>query len=503
MSEHKPTPEQTHEQTSGPGKVTSNPQMQSVAPPPFNLSSSGQPPIQCWEDPGAGEGKWMPSTKKGNGPAHTTGGGEASAPEKKKNPVSESVPADIQVHFNPGNPEAWHLFMTKSNKDTAKGKAIRKYIKTKLAGFTIPTKSGKMVDYKGGLAYQSKSHRNMNDQSKKHHEFLEGYKKKGMKDARLQRLIPEIKTSNRYRILWGMFNQIILPQEGDTSAINAWDDQIVTYGAGYSAKGVAAKPGKDKGDGLDAGRIFNKMPQEFRQRLYEAGIYVNPNHTLTILSHISGTLKHGNSALKIMADYYPGMFGAYIEQAQSDEKVPEKGQTKGEDNFEMREHMLKAQFIRFVERNADMPDSVLGWDFEKIAYAIKLKHWSGALSWSRLASSGGSIEKIKKVAFDTVALIYKKKAKKKELEAEGKMNKSEIKSALKKVKLVPADASKYPKLTKKINDIKGRTFDKASKLTAPELLEETPKGDTEKQDQEPTVGNYPMGSGLMYGPSEF
>lgn len=250
-------------------------------------------------------------------------------------------------------------------------------IRSRLTGITAPTPSGGMGIYHGGYAYMARNYREgrlEQETSRLHHEF--------MTSATLAS-IGFASPNSRITVLWQQFQRIIT-QEGDTSAINAWDDQIVTIGAGFSAKTGAA------------GEIYNRMPSGFRQQLYTHGIRVNPDNTFTVLDLDRGMVETGENALRLL-QVNPTMLALLTRAAQSETLLQQGGEERSQ-----RSWMLRAQFQQFLKRNRDVPDSVFGWNQAAMQFAFKLKHWSGALSWRQMGSTGGDVNALANYALRTV-----------------------------------------------------------------------------------------------------
>lgn len=242
----------------------------------------------------------------------------------------------------------------------------------------IPTASGEMPIYKGGYAFRSQSHKQARNEE--HREFL--------KSAELE-TIWEGTPDARTKMLWKQFKKRIIAQEGDTAAINTWDRQIVTIGAGFSARAGAA------------GSVLNRMPGDYRRRLFECGIRVNADNSFTVLDLDRGAVERGTNALHLLSANQK-MLALLIELAQSEEPITQEDDGR---EMEMRQWMLAAQFEEFVRRNAKMPASVLKWPEGSRNFAIKLRHWAGSLSWGKMGATGGDVPKLAEYALEKVRSI--------------------------------------------------------------------------------------------------
>ena len=237
-------------------------------------------------------------------------------------------------------------------------------IRQRLSGVPIPTPGGslgmRMNEQWGGYAYMAHNYaegRLEHEVSRRYMDYLRAATLEGIgfdvNDARVSGL-------------WAQFRDVML-HEGDPSAINAYDSEIVTLGAGFS------------GSTGDMGRILRLMPLAYRRELYLHGIHVNEDFSLTVLDLDRGVVEQRANALRIL-QVDPQRLGLLIHLAQSEDQLHHEGRT-----MSTRAWMLHAQFQRFIERNADVPLSVLrDWPAASRRFAFKLMHWAGSLSWHRM-----------------------------------------------------------------------------------------------------------------------
>jgi hypothetical protein len=154
-------------------------------------------------------------------------------------------------------------------------------------------------------------------------------------------------------VRWQVYSY--LNAEGDTSAINAYDTQRVTIGSGFGAQSRRA------------GRVYNYMPPQFRERLYMHGILVNPDNTFTILDLNRGVVEHGDNALRIL-QVDERRLGLLVHEAQSEREITHEGETR-----EQRLWMVRAQML---EATREIPDPMLSWrSIALLKFAIRCNHW--------------------------------------------------------------------------------------------------------------------------------
>jgi hypothetical protein len=282
-------------------------------------------------------------------------GSRGSAPR-----LRGSYPADPQMQA-----------LTSPQEEAARSTFLS-YVRHNLASIRIPTATGHLVTSRGGYVYTASS--NTDAASTGQREFT-----REMNLTRLGYASP----SARVRGMWEQF-QRVSRHEGDTSAINAWDDQIVTIGAGISALSG------------NAGSVYNRMPPQARQNLYECGIRVNEDNSFTVLDINRGVVETGTNALRLI-QVDQRMLAALIQLAQSQETMTQSGST-----MTAQEWMARSQFEWFMQRNSGVPDSVFTWRREARQFAFLLGHWSGALSWRGMGATGGDVNQLARYAANTI-----------------------------------------------------------------------------------------------------
>lgn len=137
------------------------------------------------------------------------------------------------------------------------------------------------------------------------------------------------------RFQWEIFRQL-MGWEGDPSSINTWDNQILTVGAGFSAKMNHADLEKDAMRFV--GKIYNEMPDSFLQELYKHGLRLNEDLSFTVMDYETGDIANGNDALAYIQKNEKLQW-LMISLAQSNEVVDKDGQS-----HPYRQWMVNAQF---------------------------------------------------------------------------------------------------------------------------------------------------------------
>lgn len=244
-------------------------------------------------------------------------------------------------------------------------------IHQQLDRISIPTITGRLPVHKGGYAYTATSSEADAGVSREHDEFI--------RLASLEALGYD-SPSQRHLLMWRQF-RALADLEGDTAAINTWDSLILTVGAGFAQGGTFRQ----------AGAVYNRMPQAFRQRLFEHGIRVNEDDSLTVLDLDRGVVEVGNNALRVLAASQR-MLSLLIREAQSQTQMTADGRT-----MEERQWMLWAQFEEFMYENRHCPDEVLeNWRARTLRFVFRMSAWQGfiAFRWSAMEPLGDNTESL-------------------------------------------------------------------------------------------------------------
>ena len=265
-------------------------------------------------------------------------------------------------------------------------------MRRRLSQVTIPTRNGSMNIFRHGYAYTVRNNAEHNPDSRAYREYL--------RQLQLEDLqIPEL--TERHRRFWPLYSWIM--QEGDPSAINAWDNQNVTIGAGFSANPVRPR-GQRRGapSGQLGGRILNRLPADYRRQLYGIGIHIESNGLLTVLDLQRGIVMHNENAMLLLRTD-ASRLGFLINAAQSSEAMESDD---GSQTLGQRTWMVRAQFETFMEHNSGITDRVLNWPIQSLRFAFKLRHWAGSLSWRSMAATGGDVNALANYAYRRLRNTY-------------------------------------------------------------------------------------------------
>jgi hypothetical protein len=194
----------------------------------------------------------------------------------------------------------------------------------------------------------------------------------------------------REESMWDMF--LFLTGEGDPAAINTWDDQLLTVGAGFSARSG------------NAAELYARMPPAFHDTLYRHGIYVDADtNEFVVLDINRGAVVRGDDALHILR-VDQRRLSLLINTAMSSETMSvEVGGTQEE--APARVWMLRANFEQFKEINRSVPAAVWGWPRARRRYAFLLHHWMGSVDWPGMAATGGLPRDLALYAYGRLRLL--------------------------------------------------------------------------------------------------
>lgn len=157
--------------------------------------------------------------------------------------------------------------------------------------------------------------------------------------------------------------------EGDVAAVNTYDNQLLTIGAGFSSQyGEVAQ-------------IYERMPDAFHEELYQHGIYVDRNrHELEVLDTERGAVVRGINARRILRTNQR-LLGVLIRAAMSAQPMSRAMASGGSESASARVWMLRAQFEQFRWRNRDVPPAVWEWPRNGLRFAFLLRNWGSAIQW--------------------------------------------------------------------------------------------------------------------------
>jgi hypothetical protein len=162
--------------------------------------------------------------------------------------------------------------------------------------------------------------------------------------------------------------------EGTVDGINTYDDQIVTWGKGFSAK---------SGSMNEVLEIMFKSDPEAKHVLLRAGIDVDAK-TWRVVNEETGMIETGNDALRLM-QFDTKLLSVFVTLG----RAPEHQQ-----------HALDAQWSAMEKGAAKVPEYAYDWPESSIALAAHLAHWSPAFGWGyhpeAFAQTGGDLVEIVK-----------------------------------------------------------------------------------------------------------
>lgn len=165
-----------------------------------------------------------------------------------------------------------------------------------------------------------------------------------------------------------------LGHEGTVDSINTYDDQIVTWGKGFSAK---------SGSMNEVLELMFESDPEAKHVLLRAGIDMD-SKTWRVVNEETGMIETGNDALRLM---------------QFDTRLLSVFVTLGRDP-KHQQHALDAQWAAMEKGAAKVPEYAYDWSESSIALAAHLAHWSPAFGWGyhpkALAQTGGDLVEIVK-----------------------------------------------------------------------------------------------------------
>ena len=233
--------------------------------------------------------------------------------------------------------------------------------------FKIPTSSGQFNMYRstGGYAFRSASNAAFEQDGKYPNEEFTTW----LKSQTIDDVID--KPTKAQKNAWKRFKKVAVG-EGDTAAVNAWDKQTLTLGAGFTGARMV--------------RVLNAMPALYHEKLYQAGIALNDG-TLLIYDPDIHAVTRGKNAYRVAA-VTPQILATFIQLAQSTQTATQNGETG-----ELRLWMVKAQFEEFQRRTKGCT-KIGTWDKQTQKTALRLMHWLGAVSCKSIEKTNGDPQKM-------------------------------------------------------------------------------------------------------------
>ncbi|WP_132113915.1 hypothetical protein [Actinocrispum wychmicini] len=146
-----------------------------------------------------------------------------------------------------------------------------------------------------------------------------------------------------------------LGHEGTVDAINTYDDQILTWGKGFSAL---------SGSMNEVLMIMFQADPEARHELLRAGIDCDAK-SWRVVNTETGLIETGVSALRLM-QFDTKLLGVFVTLG----RAPQHQQ-----------HALDAQWAAMEKHAAHVPEYAYQWPDSAIALCAHLAHWAPAFGW--------------------------------------------------------------------------------------------------------------------------
>jgi hypothetical protein len=146
-----------------------------------------------------------------------------------------------------------------------------------------------------------------------------------------------------------------LGTEGKVNSINTYDDQIVTWGKGFSAR---------SGSLNEVFMILFRDHPELRMELLRAGIDCTRKNWFVVNTD-TGMIETGDNALRLM-QFDEEMLTALINLGSGDERE---------------QYAIDAQWEAMEGRAAKVPEYAYDWSESAIALCAHLAHWTPAFGW--------------------------------------------------------------------------------------------------------------------------
>ncbi|WP_281557670.1 hypothetical protein [Thalassomonas sp. RHCl1] len=272
-------------------------------------------------------------------------------------------------------PSLDHQVVTEQARDD-----FEQQIDSNRAAFVPPTASGEFLLYrnKGGYAFRSASNQAFESGGKRpNEEFVTWLESRTIDDV-------IDKPTAADKKVWKKFRKVAAG-EGGTAAVNAWDKQTLTLGAGFTGARLI--------------RVLNAMPSEYHRQLFAVGIAVTSDSLLIYDTGIHA-ITSGKNAFRVAA-VTSEILAAFIQLAQSTQMATQDGESK-----ELRLWMLMAQFEEFKKRTEKCP-KIHSWGKQEQSAAEKLMHWLGAVSCKAIEKTEGDPQKMADVGARVIRKHWK------------------------------------------------------------------------------------------------
>ncbi|WDE14216.1 hypothetical protein [Thalassomonas haliotis] len=303
-----------------------------------------------------GNQNWLHSLPRFTGKLSKNKGKKAKGGKARVEPSVSISKGGIET------PTLDHLVVTEQARDD-----FEQQIDTNRAAFVPPTASGEFLLYrnKGGYAFRSASNQAFESGGKRPNEAFVTWLE--------SRTITDVidKPTAADKKIWKKFRKVAAG-EGGTAAVNAWDKQTLTLGAGFTGARLI--------------RVLNAMPIEYHRQLFAVGIAVTGSDLLIYDTGIHA-ITRGKNAFRVAA-VTSQILAAFIQLAQSSQTATQDGESK-----ELRLWMLMAQFEEFKKRTEKCP-KIHTWGKQEQSAAEKLMHWLGAVSCKAIEKTEGDPQKM-------------------------------------------------------------------------------------------------------------
>jgi hypothetical protein len=165
-----------------------------------------------------------------------------------------------------------------------------------------------------------------------------------------------------------------LGHEGTLDSINTYDNQILTWGKGFSAH---------SGSMNEVLEIMFRLDPEAKKVMLRAGIDCERNpKSWKVVNGETGMIETGDNALRLL-QFDPKLLGVFVTLGRAPEHGP---------------YALEAQWqaMKKPGNAAAVPTYAWNWPEAAIALAAHLSHWSPAFGWGRhdYSRTGGDLVKI-------------------------------------------------------------------------------------------------------------
>lgn len=268
---------------------------------------------------------------------------------------------------------------------------------------------------------------NFADQSKEASDYRDWLKKAQTPEERENEYRKE-SANDELRIQLVIWRELLgdekSPGEGDPSAMNAYDSEGLTWGAGFSGKGPMQEmmykhlfqretPGGPDSDNQEVEKTFLRAGIDVRKGQNTYNFVVVDVNGLWQMPQSEGVkiIKSDPHLLSLFTDVAQGGDFMQTEQDKEDWKS-DLGQLilKTDPQYPYkgaRQAVYNAQWEQFKSRAGNVKavvESLKGWSNDALAFAGHIMHWNiTGLSWSDFAATGGSATALRNLVLPKLA----------------------------------------------------------------------------------------------------